>query len=55
MAAGMPALDGLGPVGSNVHPNREYLELDSVTPRLYLLTKLIVSVSLDPPSRSKNP
>ncbi|MGQ0741438.1 MAG: glutamate carboxypeptidase [Alphaproteobacteria bacterium] len=46
--AGVPALDGLGPVGGNFHSNREYLELDSVTPRLYLLTKLIMSLGRDP-------
>src|SRR5205085_5328862 len=42
--AGVPALDGLGPVGGGFHSEREYIELKSVTPRLYLLTKLIMAV-----------
>ena len=41
-AAGVAALDGLGPVGGGFHSAREYLELSTVTPRLYLLTKLIM-------------
>jgi glutamate carboxypeptidase len=46
--AGVPALDGLGPVGGSFHSDREYLELESVTPRLYLLTKLIMSLGQHP-------
>ncbi|MBV9571854.1 MAG: M20/M25/M40 family metallo-hydrolase [Alphaproteobacteria bacterium] len=48
--AGVPALDGLGPVGGGFHSDREYLDLTTVTPRLYLLTKLLISLSEDPPS-----
>lgn len=51
--AGVPALDGLGPVGGGFHSDREYLELDTVTPRLYLLTKLIMSLGRDPIKRNK--
>jgi glutamate carboxypeptidase len=47
-AAGVPALDGLGPVGGGFHSDREYLDLNSVTPRLYLLTKLLMSLSDQP-------
>jgi len=46
--AGVPALDGLGPVGGGFHSDREFLELNSVTPRLYLLTKLLMSLSDQP-------
>jgi glutamate carboxypeptidase len=40
-ARGVPALDGLGPVGGNFHNDEEYVDLASLTPRLYLLTMLI--------------
>lgn len=50
-AAGVPALDGLGPVGGGFHSDREFLDLNSVTPRLYLLTKLLMSLGQEPPKR----
>lgn len=40
--AGVAALDGLGPVGGGFHSEKEFLELDTVTPRLYLLTMLLI-------------
>jgi glutamate carboxypeptidase len=46
--AGVPALDGLGPVGGGFHSDRELLDLNSVTPRLFLLTKLLMSLSDQP-------
>jgi glutamate carboxypeptidase len=49
--AGVPALDGLGPVGGKFHSEDEYIELKSVTPRLYLLTKLIMDLAVNPPAR----
>ena len=49
--AGVPALDGLGPVGGGFHSDREYLDLNSVTPRLYLLMKLLMSLGEQPPFR----
>ena len=51
--AGVPALDGLGPVGGGFHSDAEYLELGSVTPRLYMLTKLIQDLGRNPPPRMK--
>jgi glutamate carboxypeptidase len=51
--AGVPALDGLGPVGGGFHSDKEYLELKTVTPRLYLLTKLIQDLGRNPPTRIK--
>jgi len=51
--AGVPALDGLGPVGGGFHSEREYLELGTVTPRLYLLTKLIMELGAAPPPRMR--
>jgi glutamate carboxypeptidase len=50
-AAGVPALDGLGPVGGEFHSDKEYLELGSVTPRLYLLTRLLMALGAHPPVR----
>jgi glutamate carboxypeptidase len=46
--AGVPALDGLGPVGGGFHSDQEFLELDSVTPRLYLLTMLLMELGKNP-------
>jgi glutamate carboxypeptidase len=50
--AGVAALDGLGPVGGGFHSEKEYLELKTVTPRLYLLTKLIQDLGRNPPATS---
>src|SRR5260221_11488569 len=46
--AGVPALDGLGPAAGGFHADSEYLLLGSVTPRLYLLTKLIQELGHQP-------
>lgn len=51
--SGIPALDGLGPVGGGFHSEREFLELGSLTPRLYLLTRLIMELGKTPPARLK--
>jgi glutamate carboxypeptidase len=47
--AGIPALDGLGPVGGGFHSDQEFLELDTVTPRLYLLTMLLMDLGASHP------
>ena len=52
-ARGVPALDGLGPVGGAPHTDDEFLELQSVTPRLYLLTSLLIELGKRPPARIK--
>jgi len=46
---GIPALDGLGPIGGGFHSDKEYLDLNTVTPRLYLLIKLIMEFGRSPP------
>jgi len=51
--AGVAALDGLGPVGGGFHSDKEYLELKSLTSRLYLLTKLLQDLGRNPPARMK--
>jgi len=50
---GVPALDGLGPAAGGFHSDSEYLVLSTVTPRLYLLTKLIMDLGKSPPARIK--
>jgi glutamate carboxypeptidase len=52
MSLGTPALDGLGPVGSDFHTDHEWIDLDSVTPRLYLLTRLLMELGAKPPARN---
>jgi glutamate carboxypeptidase len=44
---GVPTLDGLGPIGGNDHSPAEYLELDSIVPRVTLLAALMVAVGRD--------
>ena len=41
---GVPALDGLGPIGGRDHSPDEYLVLSSVAPRVALLAGLIVTL-----------
>lgn len=41
---GTPTLDGFGIVGGNTHTPEEYAELDSIVPRLYLLTRLLMDL-----------
>lgn len=49
-ADGIPALDGLGLVGGDFHTDKEWVDLSTLTPRTYLLTRLLMSLSEDPPS-----
>jgi glutamate carboxypeptidase len=42
---GVPVLDGLGPIGGNDHAPTEYLELDSIVPRVTLLAALMLDVA----------
>ncbi|MYA96916.1 MAG: M20 family metallopeptidase [Nitrospinae bacterium] len=42
---GVAVLDGLGPVGGNLHTDEEYLELESIAPRGALLGGLIERLS----------
>ena len=41
---GSIAVDGLGIVGGNDHSPDEYIELESITPRLYLLTRAMMDI-----------
>ena len=40
---GLPVLDGLGPIGGDDHSPSEWLDLESVVPRIALLAGLIAS------------
>jgi len=51
MAVGTPALDGLGYVGGGFHTDDEWIDLSSVTPRLYLLTRLLMETSSTLPTK----
>lgn len=51
--AGVPALDGLGPVGGGFHSDKEYLDLTTLTPRLYLLAELLMDLGRNPPPRAR--
>lgn len=49
---GATALDGLGPVGGGFHSDKEFLELSTLAPRIYLMARLLQEVGRDPPPRS---
>jgi len=44
-AVGVPTLDGFGIVGGNIHTPEEYAEVESVVPRVYLLTRMLMELS----------
>lgn len=48
MSMGTPALDGLGYVGGDFHTDHEWIDLNSVIPRLYLFTRLLMEVGAKP-------
>jgi glutamate carboxypeptidase len=52
MNEGTPALDGLGFVGGDFHTDHEWIDLASVTPRLYLFTRLLMETGATPPKKS---
>ena len=45
---GVPTIDGLGPIGGLDHAPGEYLEVDSIVPRLALFAALLLEVGRDP-------
>jgi glutamate carboxypeptidase len=55
MSVGTPALDGLGFVGGDFHTDHEWIDLASVTPRLYLFTRLLMEMGARPPIKSVKP
>lgn len=47
---GIPVLDGFGPTGGHAHSLKEFLELESIGPRIELLQNLLVRLPLQPSS-----
>jgi glutamate carboxypeptidase len=43
-SVGTATLDALGPVGGGAHGPDEYIDLDRISPRIYLLTKLLMDL-----------
>jgi glutamate carboxypeptidase len=50
-SVGTPALDGLGLVGGDFHTDKEWIDLTSLSPRLYLFTRLLMEMGTNPPKR----
>jgi glutamate carboxypeptidase len=48
MSEGTPALDGLGFVGGDFHTDHEWIDLNSIAPRLYLFTRLLMEAGAQP-------
>jgi acetylornithine deacetylase/succinyl-diaminopimelate desuccinylase-like protein len=46
VAAGVPTIDAVGFTGGNSHTPEEYMNIDSIKPRLYLLTRLIIELGM---------
>ena len=42
---GVPVLDGFGIVGGGIHTPEEYAEVESVVPRVYLLSRMLMDLS----------
>lgn len=51
-SVGTPALDGLGLVGGDFHTDHEWVDLNSLTPRLYLFTRLLMEAGANPPRKA---
>jgi glutamate carboxypeptidase len=51
-SVGTPALDGLGLVGGDFHTDHEWVDLNSLAPRLYLITRLLMETGANPPRKS---
>jgi glutamate carboxypeptidase len=43
-----PTLDGLSVIGGNAHTDREYADIESLVPRVYLLTRMVMELGAGP-------
>jgi glutamate carboxypeptidase len=50
-SVGTPALDGLGAVGGDFHTDHEWIDLNTLEPRFYLLTRLLMETGANPPKK----
>jgi glutamate carboxypeptidase len=48
---GTPSIDGLGMRGGGAHSVDDYADLSSITPRVYLLTRILMDLGQHPPAR----
>ena len=49
-AAGLPSVDGLGPIGGDAHGPAEWLDLDSIVPRVSLLAGFLARLGAGKPA-----
>jgi glutamate carboxypeptidase len=49
---GAPAIDGIAILGGGAHSVDDYADLSSIVPRLYLLTRMLMDLGHDPPTRA---
>jgi glutamate carboxypeptidase len=47
-AVGVPTLDGLGPVGGRDHTPEEWIEIETLVPRIELAARLIGAAAIRP-------
>ena len=45
-ALGVPTIDGLGPIGGGSHGVKEYVNIDSIKPRIILLKNIIETLQI---------
>ncbi|HXS08106.1 MAG TPA: glutamate carboxypeptidase [Rhizomicrobium sp.] len=50
-SVGTPALDGLGAVGGDFHTDHEWIDLNTLEPRVYLFTRLLMETGARPPGK----
>ena len=50
-SVGTPALDGLGAVGGDFHTDHEWIDLNTLEPRFYLFTRLLMETGANPPAK----
>jgi len=46
---GTPSIDGFGIRGGGAHSVDDYADLSSITPRVYLLTRMLMDLGRNPP------
>jgi len=52
---GTPSIDGFGWIGGGAHGVDDYVDLASIVPRTYLLTRMLMDLGSHPPTRSAVP
>ena len=52
---GTPSIDGFGIRGDGAHSINDYADLSSITPRVYLLTRMLMDLGHNPPVNPSSP